>query len=247
MFIQTALTADELLPLALEPAFEKGYRKVVYHRRGYENSSPVKGPGSIIRDAADCAALLGAMGIEKTHIVGTSYSGAIGLQLATDSPSSVHTLTLIEPPPVHTPSSPQFRALNVQLIQTRREKGPETAFDEFFTALFGPEWRKVVETHLPAEWIAQAERDMLTFLDSDLPALLDWDYSSEDAGRIQCPVLHVGGSDSGQFFAEVRDLILDWLPHAEDIVVEGAGHSLAFTHTPEVANAIAGFVGKHPV
>lgn len=58
VFVQTALTADELLPVAQAPALEHGYHKIIYHRRGYAGSSAVSGPGSIARDAADCRALL---------------------------------------------------------------------------------------------------------------------------------------------------------------------------------------------
>ena len=61
MFVQTALTADELLPLASQVALVEGYRKVVYHRRGYAGSSPAAGPRSIIDDAADARALLSAI------------------------------------------------------------------------------------------------------------------------------------------------------------------------------------------
>ncbi|MGH2692857.1 MAG: hypothetical protein ACRDHM_10195 [Actinomycetota bacterium] len=57
-------------------------------------------------------------------------------------------------------------------------------------------------------------------------------------------MLHIGGSESGPWFAEVRQLILGWLPHAGDVVIEGADHSLALTDTSEVANALAVFLHK---
>ena len=78
VFIQTALTADELLPLARDEALA-GYRKIVYHRRGYAGSSPAVPPGSIARDAHDCVGLLAALGIERAHVVGFSYSGAVAM------------------------------------------------------------------------------------------------------------------------------------------------------------------------
>lgn len=124
VFVQTALTADELRPLANEPALKHGYRKILYHRRGYAGSSPVEGPGSIVRDAADCAALLARMEVDRAHIVGLSYSGAVGLQMAADAQGCTHSLVLIEPPPVHTPSAPEFRAANDRLMQTRRDGDP---------------------------------------------------------------------------------------------------------------------------
>lgn len=245
-FIQTALTADELLPLAEHPELEEGYRKVVYHRRGYGASGGVAGPGSIEADAADCLALLETMGIGRSHVVGASYSGAVGLQLAATAPGLVHSLSLLEPPPVQTRSAPEFRAANDRLTDTRRESGAAVALDEFLTLVVGPEWRRDVEDRLAGS-AAQMDRDMVTFFDTDLPALMTWRFGPADASRIGCPVLHIGGSESGQWFAEVRELVLSWLPEAEDVVIEGADHSLPLTHTEEVAAAVAGFLDRHPM
>ena len=63
------------------------------------------------------------------------------------------------------------------------------------------------------------QRDATTFFDVDLPALLAWRFGREDARRISCPVLYVGGSASGRWFAQVRDLVLDWLPQAHDVTI----------------------------
>jgi pimeloyl-ACP methyl ester carboxylesterase len=246
VFVQTALTADDLLPLASQPALEGDYRKLVYHRRGYAGSSPMTGPGSIEADAADACALLAASGIERAHIVSVSYSGAIALQLAADAPECTHSLILIEPPPVHTSRGPQFRKANEGLLRTRREHGVAAALEEFLTLLVGPNWREVVERDLPGA-VAQIERDAATFFDSDLPALLDWRFGPADANRIHCPTLYVGGTDSGPWFAEVRELMLSWLPHAESAVIGGADHSLVLTHAAEVADVLSSFLRRHPV
>jgi pimeloyl-ACP methyl ester carboxylesterase len=244
VFIQTALTADELSPLASHPALADGFHKILYHRRGYGVSSPVEGPGSIPRDAADCRDLLAAMGVGRAHIVGFSYSGAVGLQLAADAPGCTQSLTLIEPPPVHTPSASEFVATNERLVRTRQQRGARVALDEFLGMVIGPGWRDEVEGLVPGA-ARQMERDTVTFFDTDLPALLDWEYDALDARRISCPVLHIGGSDSGPWFAEVRALILTWLPNADDVVIDGAEHSLVLTHTPQAAEALATFVRRH--
>ncbi len=245
VFIQTALTADELRPLATDPALDD-YRKILYHRRGYAGSSPTDGPGSIARDATDCAALLTELDIDRAHVVGLSFSGAIGLQLASDVPERVRSLTLIEPPPVHTASSQEFRAANDQLIATRQEHGPQTALDEFLTIVIGSDWQQDAEQQLPGS-AAQMRQDTRTFFDTDLPALLAWRFGPEDASRIRCPVLYIGGTDSGPWFAEVRELILAWLPHVDDVVIDGADHSLAFTHAPRIARVLATFLERHPM
>ena len=88
-------------------------------------------------DASDCRALLSALGLDRVHLVRLSYSGAVALQLAADSPADVHTLTLLEPSPVHVLSGPEFRAANERLIVTRRERGVAAALEEFLTLIIG--------------------------------------------------------------------------------------------------------------
>jgi len=246
VLVQTALTADELAPLAEHLVARGAYRAIVYHRRGYASSSPVQGPGSVGHDAADCRDLIDALGLGKVHIVGYSYSGAVGLQLAADAAEHLQTLTLIEPPPVHVPSSAEFRAATARLQEVRRARGPGPALEEFLAQVVGPDWRPEVEQRLPGA-AEQMQRDATTFFDTDLPALLSWRFDAEDARRISCPVLQISGSDSGPWFAEVRDLVLTWLPQAEDILLTGADHSLALTHTPQVADALADFLGRHAI
>jgi pimeloyl-ACP methyl ester carboxylesterase len=244
VFIQTALTADELVALAGEEALES-YRRVVYHRRGYGDSTPLNGPRTIESDAMDCLALLHALEIERAHIVGLSFSGAVALQLAALAPETVQSLVLIEPPPIHTPSSAEFRAANNRLIDVRRERGSAAALDPFLGILVGLKWRAEMQVHLPGS-VAQMERDASVFFDSDLPALLNWTFGPADARRISCPVLYIGGTDSGQWFDEVRELMLDWLPQADAVPIVGADHSLALTHPAAVATALVPFLTRHP-
>ena len=246
VLIQTALTADEFRPLASQAALRGGYRLILYHRRGYASSSPVAGPGSIVRDARDCQELLAALGVERAHVVGVSYSAAVALQLAVTAPGCVHTLTLIEPPPVHTASRDRFIAANEQLREDYRRHGSTAALNGFLTRLIGPDWRSDIERHIPGA-VAQGERDADTFFATDLPALLDWRFNAAEARGIGQPVLYVGGSQSGLWFAEVRRLILTWLPQAEEVEVAGADHSLVMTHPAPIASAMDSFLRRHPI
>lgn len=84
------------------------------------------------------------------------------------------------------------------------------ALNEFRSRLAGPEWRRDWERDLPGS-VSAMERDAATFFTSDLSALLSWRFGTKDAASIECPVLYVGGSDSGPWFAEVRSLMLQLL------------------------------------
>lgn len=242
VFIQTALVADELCPMASR--LRDRFRTIVYHRRGYGSSRPATSPGSITRDAADCCALLESLELSRVHIVGLSYSAAVAMQLAVEAPETVHTMTLVEPPPVHVPSGVEFRAVNETLLAIRRADGLEAALEEFMAMVVGRRWRTDMEGHLAGS-AEQIGRDAGTFFDIDLPALLAWRFSADDANRIECPVLHIGGTASGPWFAEVRTLVMAWMSDVEDVRVEGADHSLALTHADEVAAALIPFLERH--
>ena len=246
VLVPTALTADELRPLAGQPALRDHYRLVSYRRRGYGGSSPVRGPGSVARDADDCRRLLAALGIERAHVVGVSYSAAVVLHLAAEAPEVVHTLTVIESPPVVMPSADEFRAANAALVEDFRARGPLAALDSFLSRVVGPDWRRAMERHLPGA-VAQMERDCATFFETDVPALGSWAFGPREAGRIRQPALCVAGGDSMPWFAEARDAVLGWLPQAEDVVLPGAGHDLAITHAEPLATVLADFLSRHPM
>ncbi|MFF0944831.1 alpha/beta fold hydrolase [Kocuria sp. CPCC 205300] len=243
--IQTAQIADEFVPLASRPELH-GHRVVLYHRRGYAGSSPVRGPGSIERDALDCRRLLDALGLDRVHLVGGSYSAAVALQLAADAPERVHSLTLIEPPPTITAGADAFREAARRFVEIHRTQGPAAALEEFATRIMDPDWRTQLERHLPGGSV-QVQRDAETLFGTDMPALVDWRFGAVDARRIRGPVLHVGGAASGPLFAAVREQILAWFPGASDVVVTDADHMLAITHPAEVASGLATFLRAHPL
>ena len=242
--IQTALTADELRPLAQHISRSGGYQVIHYHRRGYAASEPLLHPASVIQEVADCRALLEMLQISSAHVVGASYSAAIALTLASLAPDTVRTLTVMEPPPLGVPSESEFREVSSRLMESFAAKGAQVALDEFCTMLVGADWRRESERDLPGS-VAAMERDAVTFFASDLPALLDWDFGARDAARVRCPVLFVGGSDSGPWFAQVRSRIQQLLPQAEDTVVAGAGHLMASTHPAAVAEIVVDFLRRH--
>lgn len=246
LLIQTALFAEQLLPVGSHRALQDSYRVVSYYRRGYGRSSLAEAPGSIVRDANDSRDLLSVLGIERAHIVGVSYSAAVALQLAATAPTPVHTLTVIEPPPVHVANSEEFIAANRDLLELYDAKGASVALGDFLTGLVGPDWRAKLNAQLPGG-AQQVQRDASTFFESDLPALLSWNFDAPTAGHIHQPVLYIGGSDSGPWFAAVRDLMQEWLSPEQEEEVEGGDHNLVVTHPGEVVRAFTDFVARHPI
>ena len=70
------------------------YRLTTFDNRGVGRSSTPDGPFRIADFAADTAALMDALGIERAHVVGSSMGGAIAQELALARPDLVRSLVL---------------------------------------------------------------------------------------------------------------------------------------------------------
>jgi pimeloyl-ACP methyl ester carboxylesterase len=245
VFIHGSGPADSFLPLALEPAVRDHYRVIRYHRRGSAGSSPVQGPVAITRQAADCRALLGALGIAKAHVVGHSYGGAVALQLALDAPEVVQTLALFElAMPLSVPSGQQFADAFGPLIEQYMSGDRVGAAHGFLALADGPDWREEIGRTVPGG-PEQAENDVATVFESEIPSIVDWRFGPEEAAKIQQPVLYLLGSDSPPVFAESQALLNSWLPRMEQDLLPGANHLMQMRHPAEAAARLVAFLKRH--
>ena len=246
--IHGAFIADAFRPLLSERVLADQYRLISYHRRGYVGSSPTVEPGSLEEQAGDCRRLLSHLGVGCAHVVGHSFGGAIGLQLALDAPQLVHTLSLFEAGLLIGESAKSYRQALMRSRQRYREVGARVAVDEFLQMRW-PAYRENLEGVLP-EAFEQAVADAAAFYEADLPAGLDWRFGEEEARRIAQPVLVVLGEKSIALdprFAETHRLLLDWLPTAESVVVPNATHFLQLENPRAIAEALTAFYTRHPL
>jgi pimeloyl-ACP methyl ester carboxylesterase len=205
IFIHGSGPADSLLPVAIEPAVRDDYRVIRYHRRGSAGSSPVQGPVAVTRQAADCRALLGALGIAKAHVVGHSYGGAIALQLALDAPEAVQTLPLFELAMLSVPSAPQLADALGPLMQQYTSGDRVGAGHGFLALVNGPDWRAEISRTVPGG-PEQAEKDVATLFECEIPSAVEWRFGPAEAAKIRQPVLYLLGSQSPPVFAESQAL-----------------------------------------
>lgn len=96
IFIHGAFVSDSFGPLLAEPSLAGRYRLIRYRRRGYAGTKPVleKTPITAEQQAADCAALLRYLGIERTHVVGHSFGGCMPQRFAMPQRTLRHAPTL---------------------------------------------------------------------------------------------------------------------------------------------------------
>jgi pimeloyl-ACP methyl ester carboxylesterase len=246
VFIHGAFIADAFRPLLAEPGLAGHYRLILYHRRGYADSSRASGPVSVARQAADCRALLRHLGVERAHVVGHSYGGDVALQLALDTPSVVHSLALLEPGLMVGASAQDYRESLARGVERYREAGAEVVVDEFLQARW-PGYGATLDRVLPGAF-AQAVADAGTWFEREASGQLAWRFGEAEVRRISQPTLSVLGGESDALwsrFGETHRLLLAWLPHAQGFVLPGTTHFLQIQNPRGMAEALAAFWARH--
>ena len=228
VLIRTALDAGELLPLGAQLA-AVGLHPV---------DCPRPSLGSIRGEAHSVAEQLRDVAHGPVHVVGASYSAAVALSLATHSADLVSRLTVVEPPPAGTAYDGDFRDLCREMVADHQERGTAAALDGFMGVLAGAGWRERQES-LRAGSVATIEAGAEAFFTSDLPALLGWSFSDEEAAAVACPTLVVQGAETRPMFAAMAERVARVVRQATLQVVPGAGHLAASTHPAEVAALIS--------
>jgi len=123
------------------------------------------------------------------------------------------------------------------------------AVDSFMLAVTGPAYRPALERALPGAF-DQAVAHADTFFGQELPAVRQWSFTREDAGRITQPVLAVIGAknkEASPIWNERQEILLTWLPKAEPFVLPDATHLLHLENPRGMAEGLAAFFARHPI
>jgi pimeloyl-ACP methyl ester carboxylesterase len=248
LLIHGGFIADTFVPLLSEPRIVGDYRGIAYHRRGYGGSSRATAPFTMSQQASDARTLLRHLGIQRAHVAGHSYGGAIAIQLALETPNLVGSLALLEPALVaYVPSAPTF-SKTLESTHAMHQRGDRSgALDAFLNQVMGPDYRPLLEKALPPGTFAQAVTDSDTCFGVELEALQQWSFTAEDAARIRQPVLSVIGDESAPIFHEIHSLLKQWIPQVEELKVPHANHALQYMNPSVVADGLAGFFDRHPL
>jgi pimeloyl-ACP methyl ester carboxylesterase len=238
---------DECAAVVKEPALISKYRVIDYHRRGWGNSSNPEPPVSMKQQAADCRAIMRRLGVERAHLAGLSYGGAVVLQLTRDNPEVVHSLALMEPALPSVLFAPGGIGEVFEKVVGMYESGDKDgAIETFAIEVGGADFRETFAKTLPPgfaeRWLAAAD----TMLQGEVP-LAEWSFTGEDAARIRQPVFNMMGANTRPYFREVYETVREWFPQAQSVVLPNANHGMLQTNPPGAAEHLASFFSRHPL
>ncbi len=247
LLISNGPIADSFLPFVSEKVLARRYRLIRYEQRraAEDTASPV----TFAEHASDAAALLGHLGIDRAHIAGHSTGANIALQLAADQPNLVHTLALLEPPLLASPSAAAFFEKVGPSVAAYGAGDGEKAMARFLSVVCSLEWetcRSTIEKHVPGG-VARAIQDAGNLFESYLPALSAWQFGPDQAATISKPVLSVLGAQTEQLFVDSDELLHSWFPQLEECRIEGVAHLLQIQRPEPVARGLAEFFARHPM
>jgi 3-oxoadipate enol-lactonase len=210
--------------LLIKP-FTERFDVAAHDQRGLGRTSKPGGPYTMADYATDAIALLDHLGWERCRVVGVSFGGMVGQELAVTAPDRVERLALCctspgaaggASYPLHELArlpEPERAARGVQLLDTR--------FDVEWLAAH-PDDRALVDM-MAARGRGPKNEDVLRGESGQLHARAGHDVSDR-LHRVACPTLVACGRYDGIAPLPNSEYISARIPHAELRVYEG-GHA----------------------
>jgi 3-oxoadipate enol-lactonase len=227
-----SLAADLAMWRPQVDALSRDYRILRYDIRGHGRTATPHGPYTLEQLSDDLAALLDALRIERTHLVGLSMGGMIGQLLALREPGRLISLVLADTLAVY---RPEARAMWQERIDAA--SGPdgmeplvEPTLTRWFTAPFKASRPDVME-EVAAMIRATAPRGFI----GCCRALMELDLIGR-LPEICLPTLVLVGRQDPTTPVAGAEAIAGAIPGARLVVIEDAAH-ISNLEQPEAFNA----------
>ena len=230
----TLSTATQLDRLAAALARPGDVTVHALDRRGSGSSRLARPrPLDISVHVGDVIAYLDARGIDRASVVGVSYGGALGLELAARQPDRVDAVVAYEPPygPVADPATrAAFAELAAAVEEAHRSGGAPAAAEVFLRAVAGD----AAWDHLSPRARAFLEQEGDGVLaDAGLAGL-----DPDGLVRITAPVAILTGGASEPFYGPIADALAARIPGARRDTLDGLTHPSPITQPGSVAAAV---------
>jgi len=219
------------------PAFATHYRVIVPDLRGHGRSGALPEPYSVEQLARDLAQLLDELQVDAAHVLGYSQGGVVAQQFARDYPRRVRGL-ILGCTYAYNMLSRRERVEGMLAPWLVRIQGMRGVARLLFSGGGGG-------SRLPpgsAWWL----EGLLTANDTGrmvaaVEAMKAFD-SRPWLQQITCPTLVIAGAEDRAVPLAHAQMLAQGIPGAQLRVVDGAGHTLIWTHTDIFVQAVEAFL-----
>ncbi|MEU0468385.1 MULTISPECIES: alpha/beta fold hydrolase [unclassified Amycolatopsis] len=218
------------------PAFSD-YRNIVVDLPGWGESPRPETDEPLIFHAADrvCRAMT-ALGIERAHLVGNSYGGAVAMRIAMRYPDRVDRLVLMAPGGVLPPDAPPWPAGLARLFgYMAADKPSREAMAEFVRLM-------VHDESLATEALIDERYESSLRAHPELPIPPNFGDLTPDLGLITAPTLLVWGREDQTVPLAWAPKILAGIPNAELRVLPNCRHWVQYERAPEFNHIVREFL-----
>jgi len=210
----------------------EGSHLLVFHDFRGQLRSPYAGPIASVPIAMqdhvdDLAALLDRLGIERAHIVGTSYGGEVGMLFALAHPRRVRTLSLIA---CVSHVEPPLR----EAVTRWRDTPPADLYDVTAPYNFSPAFLTPALLEAGRSRLGEYPPEFFTGFRALCDAFLQLDITDR-LHEISAPTLVLCGSLDALKPPHYSEIIASRIPNARLEIIDGAGHAV-FLEKHETVN-----------
>lgn len=217
----------------------KHYRVILHDFRGQLRSLDDAGPFRMEQHAEDLAALLDHLGIERAHLVGTSYGGEVGMMFALAYPERVRGLTAIACASHVEPDLRQRVATWAATARLAPEQLYEVTAPDNFSPAFLARQPGLVKDG--AARLAEYPPVFFPAFANLCEAFLELDITPRLA-EITCPTLVICGGADVLKPPHYSRLIAERIPDAEMHLVAGAGHAVVVENADVITSRVISFL-----
>lgn len=222
---------------------KKGYRIVLHDFKGQLKSQKPKGPYTFFQHAQETKELLHHLGIQKAHIIGTSYGGEVGMKMAMLYPELVQSLSIIS-------SVSELDDTLTSMVQEWKQLALANDGEAFFwgmaSGIYHPAFLQKNQEMLSARAKATAQVPQEYFLGQVTlyDTFLNDVTMSDDLHRIHCPTLVICGQDDLLKPVKFSAIIAQNIPQSEFVILPDCGHVAIFEKENELKSILLGFLMK---
>jgi 3-oxoadipate enol-lactonase len=197
------------------PLLEAGYQVIRLDLAGNGASPMPTGPS--YNDADDVMELLDAAGVGRATVVGSSFGGRVGQEIAARWPDRVSTLVLVNAATRGHPPTPEIAAFWARENELLEAGQLDEAVTLNLDTFVGPQADPVTR-----ELIAQMQRNNFEVqsVDTDMSEI---EYEV-DLARVTARTVAISGGHDLSYFTEIADAVAAKIPGTHRIHLDWAGH-----------------------